>query len=291
MDKSHRKEKAGKNSKDKAGEKSKENAGEKSRDKAGEKSKDEAGEKSKSKEKPGQGFNLGETSKSQTKDKAIEKTKPKEKSGEELDSGSESGMADDDRPPEVLDDQLWAEMQFTQAQHGSAIRAIQSQMDAMTLGMAACGSLLKNAKEKVQYHSSIRTGFDETAAETSTMLARSIEMITAGREQLERLRPGVPHRMLEDHIKSLNLLVELGVEFSQVFKTVAGDAHRATVALGEWLQGSGEGETAGDGEIAGDVDMAGVEDEDDSGSESGAGGMAQSDQGSGEEEIEISEQE
>ncbi|KAJ2935918.1 hypothetical protein H1R20_g1175, partial [Candolleomyces eurysporus] len=138
----------------------------------------------------------------------------------------------------VLDQQLWAEMQFTQAQQGSAIQAIQSQMDAMTLGMAACGSLLKDAKQKVQYHSSIRTGVDETVADGSKTLAESIEKIIAGRDQLEQISPGVPHHMLEDHIKNLNALVSLGVEFSQTFQALAKDAHRVTVALGEWLQGS-----------------------------------------------------
>ncbi|KAJ2932087.1 hypothetical protein H1R20_g5007, partial [Candolleomyces eurysporus] len=167
-------------------------------------------------------------------------------------------------------------MQFTQAQQGSAIRAIQSQMDAMALGMAACGSLLKDAKQKVQYHSSIRTGVDETVADGSKTLAESIEKMIAGRDQLEQLSPGVPHHMLEDHIKNLNALVSLGAEFSQTFQAVADDAHRATVALGEWLQGSGKGETAGD------VDMAEVED--DSGEERAVSDLAESDRGSGEEE-------
>ncbi|RXW22248.1 hypothetical protein EST38_g3595 [Candolleomyces aberdarensis] len=239
-------------------------------------------------------------------DKAAEKAKSKVKPGEELKNpGRESPMAEDIRPHEVLDKQLWAEIQYTQTQHGSAIRAIQSQMDAMTLGMAACGSLLKDAKEKVQYHASIRTGLDETAADGSKTLAENIEMITAGREQLERLSPGTPLRMLEEHIGSLNLIMELGVEFTQAFKTLADDAHRATVALGEWLQAPGKGETAGDVEMAGVEDdlgsesAAGVDDEDlgsesaagveDDSGESAAGGMDQSDEGSGEDEI--SEQE
>ncbi|RXW11196.1 hypothetical protein EST38_g14659 [Candolleomyces aberdarensis] len=131
-------------------------------------------------------------------------------------------------------------------------------------------------------------------------------MIAAGREQLEQISPGITHRMLEEHIKSLNLLMELGVEFTQTFKTLTDDAHRATIALGEWLQAPTKGETAGDVEMAGVDDdsgsdsAAGVDDEDlgsesaagvedDDSGESAAGGMAQSDEGSGEDEI--SEQE
>ncbi|KAJ2927438.1 hypothetical protein H1R20_g9659, partial [Candolleomyces eurysporus] len=217
-----------------------------------------------------------------SKSKAGEKGKSKEKPGEEIEDPVADSMVKDTRPPEVLNEQLWAEVQFTQAQQGSAIRAIQSQMDAMTLGMAACGSLLKDAKQKVQYHSSIRTGVDETVADSSKTLAESIEKIIAGRDQLEELNPGVPHHLLEDHIKNLNVLISLGSEFSQTFQAVADDAHRATVALGEWLQGSGKRETASD------VEMAEV---DDSGEERAAGDLAQSDQGSGEEEGSSGEEE
>ncbi|KAJ2927207.1 hypothetical protein H1R20_g9886, partial [Candolleomyces eurysporus] len=163
-------------------------------------------------------------------------------------------------------------MQFTQVQQGSAIWAIQRQMDAMTLGMAACGSLLKDAKQKVQYHLSIRTRVDETVADGSKTLAESIEKIITGCDQLEQISPGV----LKDHIKNLNTLVSLGTEFSQTFQALAKDAHWVTIALGEWLQGSGEGE------IASDIDMAKVED--DLGEERAASDLAESDQGSGEKE-------
>ncbi|KAJ2927439.1 hypothetical protein H1R20_g9654, partial [Candolleomyces eurysporus] len=197
-------------------------------------------------------------------------------------SKSKAGEKGKSKEKPVLNEQLWAEVQFTQAQQGSAIWAIQSQMDAMTLGMAACGSLLKDAKQKVQYHSSIRTGVDETVADSSKTLAESIEKIIAGCDQLKELNPGVPHHLLEDHIKNLNALISLGSEFSQTFQAVADDAHRATVALGEWLQGSGKRETASD------VEMAEV---DDSGEERAAGNLAQSDQGSGEEEGGLGEEE
>ncbi|KAJ2925535.1 hypothetical protein H1R20_g11561, partial [Candolleomyces eurysporus] len=217
-----------------------------------------------------------------SKSKAGEKGKSKEKPGEEIEDPVADSMPEDTCPPEVLNEQLWAEVQFTQAQQGSAIRAIQSQMDAMTLGMAACGSLLKDAKQKVQYHSSIHAGVDETVADSSKTLAESIEKIIAGHDQLKELNPGVPHHLLEDHIKNLNALISLGSEFSQTFQAVADDAHRATVALGEWLQGSGKGETASD------VEMAEV---DDSGKERAAGDLALSDQGSGEEEGSSGEEE
>ncbi|KAJ2925814.1 hypothetical protein H1R20_g11277, partial [Candolleomyces eurysporus] len=218
-----------------------------------------------------------------SKSKAGEKGKSKEKPGEEIEDPVADSMAKDTRPPEVLNEQLWAEVQFTQAQQGSAIQAIQSQMDAMTLGMAACGSLLKDAKQKVQYHSSIRTRVDETVADSSKTLAESIEKIIAGRDQLEELNPGVPHYLLKDHIKNLNALISLGSEFSQTFQAVADNAHQATVALGEWLQGSGKRETASNVETA--------EVEDDLGEERAAGDLAQSDQGSGEEEGGLGEEE
>ncbi|KAJ2926267.1 hypothetical protein H1R20_g10833, partial [Candolleomyces eurysporus] len=217
-----------------------------------------------------------------SKSKASKKGKSKEKPGEEIEDPIADSMPKDTRPPEVLNEQLWAKVQFTQAQQGSAIRAIKSQMDAMTLGMAACGSLLKDAKQKVQYHLSICTGVDETVANSSKTLAKSIEKIIAGHDQLEELNPGIPHHLLEDHIKNLNALISLGSEFSQTFQAVADDAHRAIVALGEWLQGSGKGETASD------VEMAKV---DDSGEERAAGDLAQSDQGSGEEEGSLGEEE
>ena len=160
------------------------------------------------------------------------------------------------------------EMLFTQSEHASAIRAMQSQMDTMALGMAACGSILKGAKEKVDQ----QREFGESALEGSRTLADAIKQLRTGHMSLQRLGTDVPHRMLETHLKTLERLVNVGEEFTEAFTSLAADVNNATEALAQWLQGDQEG----------DVEM-------ESGSESGPQSESEGDEGEEGEEGEESE--
>ena len=160
-------------------------------------------------------------------------------------------------------------MLFTQSEHASAIRAMQSQMDTMALGMAACGSILKGAKEKVDQ----QREFGESALEGSRTLADAIKQLRTGHMSLQRLGTDVPHRMLETHLKTLERLVNVGEEFTEAFTSLAADVNNATEALAQWLQGE-----------QGDVEM-------ESRSESGSQSESEGDEGEESESDEDSDEE
>ena len=126
-----------------------------------------------------------------------------------------------------------SELLHTQSEQGSAIRAMQSQMDTMALGMAACGSILKGARQKVDEHREL----SESALAGSRTLADAIEELRQGRTSLQRLGTDVPHRMLESQLKTLDKLVNIGQEFTEVFTNLAADVSKTTEALAQWLQG------------------------------------------------------
>ena len=174
-----------------------------------------------------------------------------------------------------IDEARWEVVEQAQARQDADLREIKSKMDAMTLGMAACGSLLKNASSRIDHHRSETGAVSRQVEQGTTALSSSLERLRQGREQLELLKTPLPHTMLERHINNLNDLTKIGVEFAACFKQLTDDAHAVTEALAEWLGG----------QSAGDVDMEGDKSGSGSGSEESTGEESEGDD-DGEEEVE-----
>ena len=107
--------------------------------------------------------------------------------------------------------------------------------------MAACGSILKNAKDRVEEHcaatSEIGTLVEGCVATLTDLLAK----LKDGEEQLP-LSPNVPHHLIETHLRNISNLVKIGADFTAVFMSLAADAEQVTEVLAQWLQGEGTSE-------------------------------------------------
>ena len=128
----------------------------------------------------------------------------------------------------------------------------------MSLGMAACGSVLKNAKDRVEEHhtatSEIRTLVEGRVTTLTDLLAK----LKNGQENLP-LAPSIPHHLIETHLKNISALVKISADFAAVFTNMATNAEQVTEVLAQWLEGEGTQEV----DVLEVFDDDGVESDDD----------------------------
>jgi hypothetical protein len=130
------------------------------------------------------------------------------------------------------------ELNATQAKHAASIRSIQSQMDTMALGMAACGSLLKTTQEDLREQATETQELEEMVAEGSTTLADAIARLEAARGTDLPTDPTlITHDLIETHLHNLGELIRAGARFSELFAPLATDVTNTTKVLSEWLMG------------------------------------------------------
>lgn len=155
-----------------------------------------------------------------------------------------------------------AEVQRTQTHQTTAIRALQSQMDAMSLGMSVCGSVLKNAKERVEEHRAATSEIGRMVEGRVSTLTDLIQQLKDGQQNLSHPSPTIPHHLMETHLNNISTLVKVGADFAAVFSSLAADAEQVTEVLAQWLEGEGTQEIdVNDVFEPSDVEQSGEEDE------------------------------
>lgn len=175
--------------------------------------------------------------------KAPATKKPAAKSG-----ASTSKLGPVSRPTSSADAHTQAldELNATQAKHAASIRSIQSQMDTMALGMAACGSLLKTAQEDLKQQATETQELEGMVAEGSTTLADAIARLEATRgTDLPTDPSSITHDLIETHLDNLGELIRAGARFSELFVTLATDVTNTTRVLSQWLTGNPDVEMRG----------------------------------------------